>query len=418
MAVYDPTNPEARKYYWNLMNEHLFKIGVDAWWLDTTEPETEGQEQNILLGHRLHIGSGDRYANIFPLMTTQAVYEGQRGASDQKRVFILSRSAFSGAQRNSVTAWSGDVLSSWLSFRRQIPAGLNFSVSGLPYWTTDIGGFISGGDLSDPKFRELFVRWFQFGTFSPVFRVHGTRYNPDENELWSYGPEAGKILLEFDNLRYRLLPYIYSLAWKTTSDSYTPMRPLVMDFRTDVNAQNVGNQFMYGPAFLVNPVTEPGATTRRVYFPQAQWYDFWTGSAAEGGKFTDVPAPLERLPLYVRAGSIVPMGPEEEYASQLPGSPIELRVYPGANGDFTLYEDEGDTYNYEKGKYSTIPIHWEDSTHTLSIGERKGSFAGMTENRTFNVAVVGQKHGVGVHSVPSPGKQLQYSGKEVSVSIE
>jgi len=418
MAVYDPTNPEARKSYWELMNQHLFKIGVDAWWLDTTEPETEGQEENILLGHRLHIGSGDRYANIFPLMTTQAVYEGQRGASDQKRVFILSRSAFSGAQRNSVTAWSGDVLTSWLSFRRQIPAGLNFSVSGLPYWTTDIGGFISGGDLSDPKFRELFVRWFQFGAFSPVFRVHGTRYNPDENELWSYGPEAGKILLEYDNLRYRLLPYIYSLAWKTTSDSYTPMRPLVMDFRTDVNAQNVGDQFMYGPAFLVNPVTEQGATTRRIYFPQAKWYDFWTGSGAEGGKFVDVAAPLDRLPLYVRAGSIVPMGPEQEYASQMRGSSIELRIYPGANGDFTLYEDEGDSYNYEKGKYSTIPIHWEDSTQRLTIGDRKGSFAGMSENRTFNVVLVGENHGVGVPSVPSPDKEVAYSGKAVSVSLK
>ena len=418
MAVYDATNPEARKYYWNLMNEHLFKIGVDAWWLDTTEPETEGQEENILLGHKLYIGSGDRYANIFPLLTTQAVYEGQRSASDQKRVFILSRSAFSGAQRNSITAWSGDVLSDWLSFKRQIPAGLNFSVSGLPYWTTDIGGFISGGDLSDPKFRELFVRWFQFGAFSPVFRVHGTRYNPDENELWSYGPEAGKILLQYDNLRYRLLPYIYSLAWKTTSESYTPMRPLVMDFRTDVNAQNVGNQFMYGPAFLVNPVTEQGATTRRVYFPQAKWYDFWTGAVADGGKFADVAAPLDRMPLYVRAGSIVPMGPEEEYASQKPDAPIELRVYPGADGDFTLYEDEGDNYNYEKGRYATIPIHWNDSTRTLSIGERKGSFPGMVENRTFNVVIVSENHGTGVDAVASPDKTVQYSGKEASAVLK
>ncbi len=391
MAVYDPTNPAARKYYWDLMDQHLFKIGVDAWWLDTTEPETEGQEENILLGHKLHIGSGNRYANIFPLMTTKAVYDGQRGSSDQKRVFILSRSAFAGAQRNSVTAWSGDVLSDWLSFRRQIPAGLNFAVSGLPYWTTDIGGFISGGDLSDPNFRELFVRWFQFGAFSPVFRVHGTRYNPDQNELWSYGPDADKILLQYDNLRYRLLPYIYSLAWKTTSESYTPMRPLVMDFRNDASAQNVGNQFMYGPAFLVNPVTEPGATTRRVYFPQAKWYDFWTGAAAEGGKFADVAAPLDRMPLYVRAGSIIPMGPEEEYAKQEPLDSLELRVYPGADGDFTLYEDEGDTYNYEKGKYATIPIHWNDSTQTLTIGERKGSFPGMIESRAFNVVIVGEE---------------------------
>ncbi len=418
MAVYDPTNPAARKYYWNLMDQHLFKIGVDAWWLDTTEPETEGQEENILLGHKLHIGSGNRYANIFPLMTTKAVYDGQRSSSDQKRVFILSRSAFAGAQRNSVTAWSGDVLSDWISFRRQIPAGLNFSVSGLPYWTTDIGGFISGGDLSDPNFRELFVRWFQFGAFSPAFRVHGTRYNPDQNELWSYGPEADKILLQYDNLRYRLLPYIYSLAWKTTSESYTPMRPLVMDFRNDGNAQNIGNQFMYGPAFLVNPVTEPGATTRRVYFPQAEWYDFWTGAAVDGGKFADVAAPLDRMPLYVRAGSIIPMGPEEEYAKQKPLESIELRVYPGADGDFTLYEDEGDTYNYEKGKYATIPMHWNDATRALTIGERKGSFAGMIENRTFNVVIVGENHGAGVETAGEPDRAVQYSGREVSASAK
>jgi alpha-D-xyloside xylohydrolase len=415
MAVYDPTNPAARKYYWDLMNQHLFKLGIDAWWLDTTEPETEGQEESILLGHKLYIGSGNRYANIFPLMTTKAVYDGQRAASDQKRVFILSRSAFAGTQRNAVTAWSGDVLSDWLSFKRQIPAGLNFSVSGLPYWTTDIGGFFIASP-SDSKFRELFVRWFQFGAFSPIFRVHGTRYNPDENELWSYGPEAGKILLKYDNLRYRLLPYIYSLAWKTTSEAYTPMRPLVMDFREDVNAQNTGDQYMYGPAFLVNPVTEPGAAERRMYFPQAKWYDFWTGAEVEGGKYANVPAPLDLLPLYVRAGSIVPMGPEEEYSSQKPDAPTELRVYPGADGDFTIYEDQGDTYNYEKGEYATIPIHWNDATQTLTIGNRKGSFPGMIENRTFNVVFVGHDHGVSVAAVSAPDKVVPYSGKEVSVT--
>ena len=421
MAAYDPTNPGARKYYWDLMDKGLFKLGADAWWLDTTEPETEGQEESILLGHKIAAGSGDRYANIFPLMTTKAVYEGQRSASDQKRVFILSRSAFAGAQRNSVTAWSGDVLSDWLSFKRQIPAGLNFSVSGLPYWTTDIGGFIGNplGSPSDPAFRELFIRWFQFGAFSPVFRVHGTRSNPDENELWSYGPEAQKILLQYDNLRYRLLPYIYSLAWKTTSEAYTPMRPLVMDYRTDVNAQNIGDQFMYGPAILVNPVTEPGATERHMYLPKAKWYDFWTGTpvemAKESGRFIDAAAPLDRMPLYVRAGSIVPMGPEEEYSNQKPADPIELRVYAGADADFTLYEDEGDTYNYEKGKYATIPIHWNDSTQTLTLGDRKGSFPGMLDKRTFNFVLVREDHGAGVEPVVS-AQTIQYSGTQVAAS--
>jgi len=420
MAAYDPTNPEARKYYWDLMNKALFNIGVDAWWLDTTEPETEGQEESILLGHKLFIGSGDRYANIFPLMTTRAVYEGQRAASDEKRVFILSRSAFAGAQRYGVTAWSGDVLSDWLSYKRQIPAGLNYSVSGLPYWTTDIGGFISGGNLADPNFRELFVRWFQFGAFSPVFRVHGTRFNPDENELWSYGPEAGKILLQYDNLRYRLLPYIYSLAWKTTSESYTPMRPLVMDFREDENAQNIGDQYMYGPAILVNPVTEPGAQERRLYLPKAKWFDFWTGAptnvAAEGGKFVDAPAPIDRMPLYVRAGSIIPMGPEEEYSNQKPADPIELRVYPGADGSFTLYEDENDTYHYEKGAYATIPLHWNDSTRTLTIGARKGSFPGMLESRSFHVVFVKENHGGAIDETTNPDQTVRYSGREVAVT--
>jgi alpha-D-xyloside xylohydrolase len=417
MAAYDPTNPEARKYYWDLMDKALFKLGVDAWWLDTTEPETEGQEESLLLGHKLFIGSGDRYANIFPLMTTRAVYEGQRSTSDQKRVFILSRSAFAGSQRYGVTAWSGDVLSDWLSFKRQIPAGLNFSLSGIPYWTTDIGGFFIASP-SDPNFRELFVRWFQFGAFSPIFRVHGTRFNPDENELWSYGPEAGKILVQYNTLRYRLLPYIYSLAWKTTSEGYTPMRPLVMDWRNDVNAQNTGDQFMYGPAILVNPVTEPGATTRHLYLPPAKWYDFWTGATAEGGKFVDTPAPLERMPLYVRAGSIIPMGPAEEYSNQKSTNPIELRVYPGADGDFTLYEDENDTYNYEKGKYATIPIHWNDATHTLTIGERKGSFPGMLESRKFLVLFVRDSNGVGVEPALSPDQVIEYSGKEVTATAK
>jgi len=297
---------------------------------------------------------------------------------------------------------------------------LNFSVSGLPYWTTDIGGFFIASP-SDPGFRELFIRWFQFGAFSPVFRVHGSRFNPDENELWSYGPEAQKILVQYDNLRYRLLPYIYSLAWKTTSESYTPMRPLVMDFRQDVNAQNIGDQFMFGPALLVNPVTEPGATTRHLYLPKAKWYDFWSGVptniAGSSGRFLDAPAPLDHMPLYVRAGSIVPLGPEEEYSNQKPADPIELRVYPGADGDFTLYEDEGDTYNYEKGEYATIPIHWKDATHTLTIGERKGSFPGMLESRTFNVTFVKENAGAGVES-STPDQTVQYFGKEASITTK
>ena len=414
MAVYDATNPEARKYYWSLMEKGLFNIGIDAWWLDTTEPETEGQEENILLGHKVSIGSGDRYVNLYPLLTTGAVYNGQRGASDKKRVFILSRSAFAGSQRNAVSAWSGDINSDFLSLRRQIPAGLNYSLSGLPYWTTDIGGFVSGNP-DDPAYRELFVRWFEYGTFCPIFRVHGTR-KTDQNELWSYGPEAQKILVNFDHLRYRLLPYIYSLAWKTTSASYTPMRPLAMDFLGDVRAENTGDQFMYGPAFLVNPVTEPAASTRRLYLPQARWYDFWSGTAIDGGHTLDAAAPLERIPLYVRAGSIVPMGPDEEWSDQKPADPIELRVYRGADADFTLYEDENDTYDYENGVYAIIPLHWDDAKQTLTIGERQGKFPGMLEHRTFRLVFVSENHGMGVDATDEADKTVRYSGEAISVS--
>ena len=405
MALYDATNPDARKYYWNLMDNALFQIGADAWWLDTTEPETEAREDSIMVRNQVHIGNGARYANIFPLMTTKAVYEGQRGSSDRKRVFILSRSAFAGSQRNGVTAWSGDVNSDWETLRRQIPAGLNFSLSGLPYWTTDIGGFTSG-DPDDPAYRELFIRWFQFGTFCPIFRVHGTRRN-DQNELWSYGPEAQKILTSFDRLRYQLMPYTYSLAWKTTSDAYTPMRPLVMDFRTDPRAQNTGDEFLYGPAILVAPVTEPGAETRHLYLPKAQWYDFWSGRTVEGGRSIDAPVTLERIPLYVRAGSIVPMGPDVEYAAEKPADPIELRVYRGANGSFMLYEDENDTYDYEKGAYATIPIQWDEASQKLTIGDRSGTFPGMLTTRTFRVDFVGSG---------KPERSVEYRGRQVLVA--
>jgi alpha-D-xyloside xylohydrolase len=413
MALYDAFNPDARKYYWNLMNEALFRIGADAWWLDTTEPETEGRETNLLVTNKVAIGNGARYANEFPLLTTTAVYEGQREASDKKRVFILSRSAYAGAQRNAVTTWSGDVDPNWETFRRQIPAGLNYSLSGLPYWTTDIGGFVSANP-DDPAYRELFVRWFEFGTFCPIFRVHGTR-TTNQNELWSYGPDAEKTLVAYDKLRYRLMPYIYSLAWKTTSEGYTIMRPLVMDFREDIRAQNIGDQFLFGPAILVNPVTEPGASIRHLYLPDAKWYDFWTGATIQGGRALDAPSPIDRLPLYVRAGSILPLGPDVEYAAEKSANPIEVRVYGGANGAFTLYEDENDTYSYEKGMYSTILFSWDDATRTLTIGDRAGSFPGMIEKRAFRVVFVSEGHGTGGGLTENADRTVRYLGKKISV---
>ncbi len=412
-ALYDAFNPEARKYYWKLMDDALFKIGVDAWWLDTSEPETEGRETNLLVTNKVAIGNGARYANEFPLLTTTAVYQGQRSASDQKRVFILSRSGFAGIQRNATSVWSGDIHPNWETFRRQIPAGLNLSVSGIPYWTTDIGGFVDANP-DDPAYRELYVRWFEFGAFCPIFRAHGTR-TTNQNEIWSYGPEAQKILTQYDRLRYRLMPYIYSTAWKVTNEGYTFMRPLVMDFRDDTRAQNIGDQFLFGPAIMVNAVTEPGATSRHLYLPNALWYDFWTGSSIQGGKAIDVAAPLDRLPLYVRAGSIVPLGPDLEYATEKPADPMELRVYRGANGSFSLYEDENDNYNYEKGAHAIIPLSWDDSGRTLTIGARVGSFPGMAQTRTFKVVFVSEGHGHGDGLAAAVDKTIQYDGKIITV---
>jgi alpha-D-xyloside xylohydrolase len=413
-ALYDAFNPAAREYYWGLIDKGLFKIGADAWWLDTDEPETEGRETNILVTNKVALGSGARYANLYPLMTTTAVYEGQRAASDQKRVFILSRSAFAGAQRNSITAWSGDVESNWLSFKRQIPAGLNFSLSGIPYWTTDIGGFIIGNP-DDPAYRELFVRWFEYGTFCPIFRLHGTR-TTNQNELWSYGADAQKILTSYDRLRYRLMPYIYSLAWMTTNEAYTPMRPLAMDYRSDTRALNIGDQFMFGPALLVNPVTEPGATTRRMYLPKGIWYDFWTGKRVDGGATIDAAAPIERMPLFVRAGSIVPMGPDVEYASEKPADPIEVRVYTGASGSFVLYDDEGDNYDYEKGAHATIRFDWDEAAKKLTIDKRDGQFPGMLEHRTFHIIFTDADHGTGIELSKRTDKVVEYSGNAIAIS--
>lgn len=415
-ALYDPTNPEAAKQYWANANAALFSKGVDAWWLDTDEPETEGREDNIITDHQLHIGSGARYANVFPNYHNATVADGQRAASDQKRVFILSRSAYAGSQRSGITAWSGDVLSDWVTFQRQIPAGLNYAMSGMPYWTTDIGGFISGGNLNDPNFRELFIRWFQFGAFSPIFRVHGTR-NPSENELWSYGPEAQKILVDYDTLRYRLMPYIYSQAWQVTSNHGTLMRPLVMDWRTDVDAQNTGDEYLFGPALLVSPVTTHGATSRSVYLPKADWYDFWTGAKQSGGKRIEADAPISKLPLFVRAGSIVPMGPEMEWTTQKPADPIELRIYTGADGDFTFYEDQNDGYQYEKGAHATIALHWDDAAKRLTLGAREGSFPGILAQHTFRIVIVSPNHGVGIGETANADKTVTYNGEKQAVSF-
>lgn len=414
---YDPTNPGARDFYWNHLIGKEFQKGWDAFWLDSSEPEQgfgNGHSDTVLAHTKLYIGNGALYANIFPLMHTGNVYQHWRATTEKKRVFILTRSAFAGQQRNAATTWSGDVYTDYLAFQRQIPAGLNFALSGIPYWTTDIAGYSPARSTEDPAYQKLYARWFEFGTFCPIFRTHGHRAN-DENELFSYGPVT-PILVSYDKLRYRLLPYIYSLAWKVTSDDSTIMRPLVMDWRTDPKVWNIGNQFMFGPAILVSPITQEGATGRSLYLPPAAaWYDFWTGKKFSGDQWIEADAPLDRIPLFIKAGSILPMGPEIEYAGQKPDAPIELRVYRGADGSFDLYEDEGDTYNYEKGMRSIIPIHWDDATGTLTIGARQGSFPGMAEHREFRLVVVAQDHGAGPAVSTEFDGEASYRGTPVTL---
>jgi len=356
-------------------------------------------------------GSGARVLNAYPLMHTTAVYEGQRAENSSKRVFILTRSAYAGQQRNAAVTWSGDIGGTWEVFSKQIPAGLNFSLSGIPYWNTDTGGFFSG-DPANPAYAELFTRWFQFSAFCPMLRVHG---DGPPKEMWRFDPATQKILINYDEFRYHLLPYIYSISWKVTSEGYSMMRALVMDFREDSRVYNTGDQYMFGPALMVAPVVKPGVATRTVYLPAgASWIDFWTGKTYTGGQTIDASAPITTMPVFVRAGSIIPYGPQVEYSDEK-NDPIELRVYPGANGAFTLYEDEGDNYNYEKGAYSTIPISWNDSTRVLRIGKRAGSFTGMTKERTFRVMWISSGHGVGVPSTSDPDVLVHYRGTPLSI---
>jgi alpha-D-xyloside xylohydrolase len=406
----DAFNPAARNMRWKYLNDVFFKIGTDAWWQDCTEPSDDGM---ALVGKKVFLGSGDFYRNSYPLFSNQAVYEGQRAATSDKRVVILTRSAFPGQQRYATALWSGDITGDWATFRKQIPAGLNICMAGLPYWTTDCGGFSHPRDqYSSDDYAELLTRWFQFSTFCPVLRVHGMG---SQTELWNY-PKAQDDLVAYDRLRYRLLPYIYSVAWKVTNDSYTFMRALPMDFRADVKTYDIDDQYMFGPAFLVSPVTEAKATSRKVYLPAAgSWTNFWTGESTIGGKLVDIPAPKQTLPLYIRAGSIIPLGPDLQYATEKPADPIELRVYRGADGSFTLYEDEGDSYRYEKSIFATIPIQWKESNKTLTIGDRTGEFPGMLRQRTFRVVWVRPDRGVGFLPAPAVDAEVRYEGKAISV---
>ncbi len=583
-GLYDAYNPEARNLYWKWLNKNMFSKGMDAWWMDATEPEVPGEtlEERIenfeALGTNA-MGTMARYMLPFSLMSTKGVYENQRATTDKKRVCILTRSAFAGQQRYASVSWSGDIHAQWDVLRNQIPAGLNFCATGIPYWTTDIGAFIPDNPLGnkDNAYREIYVRWYQYGTFNPIFRSHGSGTS---REIWHFGDEGSwgyETLKKFDNLRYRLLPYIYSTAWKVTNNDYTMMRALAFDFANDANVYNIDNQFMFGQAFLVRPVTEKmyfeknylgdliqkgdlfdrdgkqggltteyynginfdtlvtsdikskidfdwnddisrpdgvhqhyysirfsgeivapesgnytflttsndgirlkidnkivlenwtphgatvdmgkinlesekrynieveyfqtlgGAITKltwikpsiaaklkaqempstknvQMYLPDGSgWFDFWSGKNYDGGQTVMVAAPIDEIPLFVKAGSIIPMGPYLNYSTEKPADPIELRVYTGADAEFTIYEDEGDSYNYEKGVYATIPVKWNEKEQTLTIGERTGEFPGMLKKRTFRIVWVDKSHGVGTDPEKDADKVVKYSGREIKV---
>ena len=412
---YDTFNAAARTLiYQQIYDRLLGNYGWDAIWADNTEPQSYPEGVNVHAANTA-LGKGAFYLNAYPLEHNRALYEGWRSVGpNQKRVYVLTRSAFSGQQRFAAGCWSGDINCDFPTFAKQIPGGLNFALAGMPYWTTDIGGYFGGGtDWSSAASNELFTRWFQFGAFCPTFRIHGQGARELYNNVWSAATKAN--LLKIDNVRYRLMPYIYSLGWKVTNEGYTIMRHLVFDYPNDTNVFGIKDQFMFGPALLVNPVTAAGATSRSIYLPAGTWYDFWTGSTVSGGASMMVNAPLSTIPVFVKAGSIVPMGPNIQYATQSI-DPLEIRIYKGQDGSFTLYEDEGDTYNYESGKYSLVPFTWSEATHQLTIGARTGSYSGMPTSRTFNVVWVSPNHGSDVGVTATPDQVVTYDGSQVVVT--
>jgi alpha-D-xyloside xylohydrolase len=407
----DYFNPLTRKSYWNTLDKNLFSYGVDSWWMDATEPENDALHDT-----KTYIGLGDFYRLTYPLFVSRAVYEGQRKTTSEKRVCILTRSAFLGQQRYGTINWSGDIGGTWDSYKRQIVAGLNYTITGMPYWTTDIGGFFRPGksQYTDKDYQELLIRWYQWGTFNPIFRIHGYQA---ETEPWHYNQQVQDDMQEMLNLRYRLMPYIYSEAWQITKNGSTMMRPLVMDFRKDTLALDQDFEFMFGKAMLVSPLTEPKVNKWNVYLPKSEsWYDFWTGKQFEGGQTINTDAPHDKIPLFVKAGSIIPIGPAIQYATEK-NDPIEIRIYPGADEEFTLYEDENDNYDYEKGVYSTITFKWDDAKKELTINDRKGFFLGMLNKRKFCILKVSGKKVTGIDTVKNYDKIITYNGKKVVVNL-
>ncbi|WP_283686986.1 TIM-barrel domain-containing protein [Dysgonomonas sp. Marseille-Q5470] len=427
VRVYDAYSPKARDIYWKYLNSGLFKYGIDGWWMDSTEPDHLDWKPEDM-DTKTYLGSFRKVRNAFPLMTVGGVYDHQRATSSNKRVFILTRSGFAGQQRYGANVWSGDVSSSWESLRNQVPAGLNFSICGLPHWNSDIGGFFAGAynktwndgsATRNPMFQELYVRWLQFGAFNPMMRSHGT---DTPREIYCFGTKGEPIYDAIEktiNLRYALLPYIYSTSWEVTNKQSSFMRALVMDFPNDPKALDLNDEFMFGKSILVAPIVKAQYTPEKivkvneeegwnrdqakdadgnmvvdftakkrtqVYLPAGTtWYDFWTNQQYKGGQRIELETTIDNTPLFIKAGSIIPFGPKVQYATEKQWDHLQLRVYTGANGSFVLYEDEFDNYNYEKGEYTEIPITWNNASRTLIIGDRKGSYKGMLLSRKLTI---------------------------------
>jgi alpha-D-xyloside xylohydrolase len=438
VRVYDPYNPAARDIYWKYL-KGLLSYGIDGWWMDSSEPDHLDFKPTDL-DEKTFLGSFRKVRNAFPLMTVGGVFQHQRVVDSSKRIFILTRSAFAGQQRYGANTWSGDVTSSWNALRNQISAGLNFSLTGIPYWNADIGGFFLTRfrrKLEDPEYRELYARWLEFGTFTPMMRSHGA---DAPREIYQFGKKGDKVydaIEKYINIRYRLLPYIYSTSWDVTANQSSMMRALMMDFPKDKNALDINDEYLFGKSILVSPVTramyikpvingrdtsnaEDFSTikTKETYLPAGtDWYDFWTGEKLAGGSTVTKETPIDIIPLYVKAGSILPIGPNVQYASEKKWDDLEIRIYPGANGKFVLYEDENDNYNYEKGIYSTISFEWDDKKKSLTINDRKGSFPGMLTARKFNIVMVGTNKGNGENTATQPDKEITYSGKKLTIKF-
>ena len=428
---YDVYNPAARDIYWNYLNKGIFSLGMDGWWMDSSEPDHMAFKPADF-DIKTYLGSFRKVRNAFPLMTVGGIYDHQRAVSSDKRVFILTRSAFAGQQRYGANTWSGDVTASWDALKNQISAGLNFSLSNIPYWNSDIGGFFLSRfrkKLGDAGYRELYARWIQFGTFCPMMRSHGTDAPREIYQFGKKGDRVYDVIEKYINLRYRLLPYIYTVSWDVTANQSTMMRALVMDFPGDRNALDINDQYMFGKSILVCPVTTPMYSketdedfstikSRELYLPSGtDWIDFWTGEKLKGGQKVKKEVPLDIMPLYIKSGSIIPFGPEVQYATEKKWDNLELRIYEGANGSLTLYEDENDNYNYEKGVFSTITLKWDNTNRILTIGNRTGTFPGMLNERNFRIVVVSGNKGTGSGLSVKYDAIVNYKGEKMSVKL-